>query len=192
VPPPPTPGEKEIERRRIREPQVYNFVEPEQTFQILIGDSIYYNFKGSDYVIKLSDSFEKTKEFEINGNRYDFRSGNTLLFDLDRDGIVDLEIVLLAQIPGGAQIKLKVVEQPPTPPKPLWVCGDGKCEGDESPLTCPQDCPAPERVTAAFAKSPYFTYAALAVLATLVISIIWQELAKLRKAKGKQANTSKK
>jgi len=182
----------------------YDFTGGTQTYDLYVGTtSVYYNFEGKTYELRLSGSFDSLREFTINGIRHGFKESDIVMVDLDRDGQADLEITLLGLLNNGAKLRLREIPKQELPPAPVTpappsgpICGDGKCEGDESPLTCPQDCPAPERAIAPF-KAPLqiFAYLLLLLIAIAIIAnILWRKIEskakhrrKVKKAKVKKA-----
>ncbi|MGC8885401.1 MAG: hypothetical protein ACP5KK_02850, partial [Candidatus Nanoarchaeia archaeon] len=162
-----------------------------ETFDLYVGTTdITYQFEGKNYTIRLRGSFDSLREFAINDQIYSFKTSEVLPIDLNNDGFADLEIKLVQLLPNGAKLKLTPISPIPKveapKPKPIGpICGDGKCEGDESPLTCPQDCPAPE-VKVAFAGANYLTWLLIILILIVLALIVRQQLKRLKHKSTKQ------
>ncbi len=162
-----------------------------ETFDLYVGTTdVTYQFEGKNYTIRLRGSFDSLREFAINDQIYSFKTSEVLPIDLNNDGFADLEIKLVQLLPNGAKLKLTPISPIPKveapKPKPIGpICGDGKCEGDESPLTCPQDCPAPE-VKVAFAGANYLTWLLIILILIVLALIARQQLKRLKHKSTKQ------
>jgi len=74
----------------------------------------------------------------------EFSSAVTFTYTLDVPvASGDYGFVSIWTYPGGFSSDSKTLSVAEAPPAPVYVCGDGSCNGDETYGTCPADCSAP-------------------------------------------------
>lgn len=71
-----------------------------------------YQFKGKNYQIKVTLISSSKVTLEINGRTYSMGVGDTRRVDLDRDGIMDIEIEVEEIFDTVADLKIRKLEQP--------------------------------------------------------------------------------
>jgi hypothetical protein len=156
-----------------------------------LGDSMTYMSEGVTHTIRVSGFFDDVVELEIQSPvkiKETLKVGETKLFDLNENGLVDLELKLLSKVNDTIKLRIKplfeVALPPPAPaivpgapptPAAVSVCGNNVCEAGESSANCITDCPM-SYTAAFFAGTGSLTNFIIVLLVAVLIYVGWREL----------------